>query len=424
MSKDSGALPPHYRWNFAMLLVDYTCFGVAFNLFSPNSVLPAFAGKLTDSDLLIGLVGAVFNGCWLLPQLATGRLINDKPRKKPYLLAGLSGRVLFWVIALALGAGLARYPTAMLVLFLVCLGLWAASDGFASVAWFDIMARAIPLKRRGRLISVGQIISGLCGIGVGVLISLILEHRPFPSDYALIFTLAGAALVPSAIALVLIREPPPEEAILQTENKPKDSWLQPLLTDPAFRRLMVCRILIGMIGLATPFYVKHAEKALLLPQSIVGYFVIAQTLAGVVTSAVLGRVSERRGPHVVARIGSAVAIMGPLFALAADLAGGGWLVRAYPFVYVALGVINSSWMLGFFNYLLEIAPEGKRSTYVGLGNTITGVLTLVPMAGGWLLKTTSYATLFGTTAALVAAGFLVTLGLKPLHQPTPVEEQP
>jgi len=399
-----------------MFLTDYVGFGVAFNFFNPNSVLPAFASRLTDSDLLIGLVGAVFNGCWLLPQLATGRLIGDEPRKKPYLVAGLSSRVLFWVIALALWFGLGRHPLAALTALYVCIGLWAILDGVASVAWFDIIARAVPLKERARLITLGQIIGGLGGIGAGALIGLILERCPFPNDYALIFALAGAILMPSSVALVLVREPPPEKTAPQPGDQPTDNWLQPLRTDPTFRRLMICRLLIGMIGLATPFYVKHAEKELLLPQSIVGYFVIAQTLTGVVASAVLGQVSERWGPHVVAWVGSGIAALGPLFALVADLVGGGWLVRAYPFVYVALGVINNAYMLGFFNYLLGIAPEGKRTTYIGLGNTLMGVLTLAPMAGGWLLKTTSYATLFGTTMALVAAGFLVSLGLRPLPQ--------
>lgn len=424
MSKNPESLPPHYRWNFIAFLVDYVCFGVAFTFFNPNSVLPAFVGQLTDSELVIGMVGSVFNGGWLLPQLAVGRLINDKPRKKPYMLAGMGGRVLFWVIALALWGGLARYPTAMLILFLACLGLWAASDGVASVAWFDIMARAIPLKQRGRLMSTAQIISGLAGIGAGALIGLILERRSFPADYALLFTLAGAILVPSTIALMLIREPPTEDTGPRTESLVKGGWLRSLLADSAFRRLMACRIFVGMMGLATPFYVRHAEKELLLSQSIIGEFVIAQTLAGVVASAVLGLISGRWGPRHVARIGSVAAVAGPLFALAAHLTGGGWLVRAYPLVYVALGVMNSAWMLGFFNYLLEIAPEGNRSAYIGLGNTVMGVLTLVPLAGGWLLKATSYTMLFGVTAVLVSTGFLLTLGLKPPRQAALVEEQP
>ena len=416
MSEEPDTLPPHYRRNFAVFLVDYVCFGIALTFANLNSVMPAFVGQLTTSAPVIGLVGTVFTGGWLLPQLAAARLINDKPRKKPYMLAGLSGRIMFWVIALSLWAGLARRPTAMLILFFTCLGLFAASDGVASVAWFDILARAIPLKQRGRLIGIGQVISGLAGVGAGALVGWILVQRPFPNNYTLLFTLTGVALIPSVIALVLIREPPPDDVSSQTNDQTKDGWLKLLVTDPAFRRLMVCRLLVGMMGLATSFYVVHAADVLHLPQSVIGGFVAAQTLAGVVASVVLGLVSERWGPRYVARIGSGAAVIGPLFALAAHLAGSGWLVQAYPLVYAALGVVNSAWMLGFFNYLLEIAPRGMRPAYVGLGNTIMGVLMLVPLVGGWLLEATSYTTLFSVTAVLVAAGSLLTLGLKPPQQ--------
>ncbi|MDY7077585.1 MAG: MFS transporter [Chloroflexota bacterium] len=424
MSKEPDALSPHFRWNFGVFLVDYVCFGIAFAFVNISSVMPAFVGRLTDSAPVVGLVGTVFNGGWLLPQLAVARLINDKPRKKPYMLAGTSGRVAFWIIALALWAGLGRYPTTMLILFFTCLGLFAASDGVASVAWFDILARAIPLKQRGRLIGVGQVISGLAGVGVGMLVRLILDQSLFPNDYALIFTLAGVALTPSVIALALVREPPPENASPETNEQTNGRWLKLLVLDSSFRRLMACRLMVGMMGLATPFYVMHAADVLHLSQGVIGDFVTAQTSAAVVVSVLLGLVSERWGPRYVARIGGAAAIVGPLLALAAHLAGSGWLVRAYPLVYAALGIVNSSWMLGFFNYLLEIAPEGMRPAYVGLSNTLMGVLTLAPMAGGWLLEATSYTVLFGVTATVVAVGFLLTLGLKPPHTADQVGESP
>jgi len=424
VSDNPETFPPHYRWNFVAILVDYICFGVAFTFVSLSSVMPAFVGQLTASAPVIGLVSTIFRGGWLLPQLAAARLVSGKPRKKPYMLAGVSGRITFGIITLALWAGLARYPTAMLILFFACLGLWAASDGVASLVWFDLFARAIPPRRRGRLIGVGQVISGLAGVGVGALVGLILNRRPFPDNYMLLFLSAGVMLIPSSIALALVREPPPGDTGPQANGQARGDWLKPLLTDRTFRYLMLCRILVGMIDMAIPFYVGHAENVLHLPASIVGGFVVAQTLAGVIASAALGLVSERWGARHVARIGSAAAAAGPLFAMVAHLAGGGWLVQAYPFVYVALGVVNSAWMLGFFNYMLEVAPEGMRPAYVGLGNTIMGALTLMPMAGGWLLDATSYTTLFGATAALVALGFLLTLGLKPAQPTTPAEGRP
>ena len=206
------ALPAHYRWNSIAFLVEFACFGgVVLTLLDPTSVLPAFVRQLTDSEFMVGLISAIFNGGWLLPQLAVGRLINEEPRKKPYMLAGLSGRVFLWVIALALWARLDRNPTAMLVLSFICIGLFAVSDGVVVVAWLDIIARAIPWKQRGRLIGLAQFISGLIGVGAGALVSLILAVRSFSDGYALIFTLVGVALIPCTIAQVLVREPQPEE---------------------------------------------------------------------------------------------------------------------------------------------------------------------------------------------------------------------
>jgi len=413
VSKLAGAPPPHYRWNFFAFLVDYASFGLAFTFIDVSTVMPALVGQLTNSAPIIGLVSTVFTGGWLLPQLAAARHINDKPRKKPYLLAGLSGRVFLGVIAAALWAGLPRHPAAMLMLFFTSLSLFAASDGFASVAWFDLLARAIPLKQRGRLMGTAQFIIGVAGIGAGALVGSILARCPFPSNYALLFTLASVTLVPSMIALILLREPPPDDVGQETSDRAKENWWKLLTSDRAFRNLMICRMSVGMMGLATSFYVMHAVDVLHLPQSIIGDFVVAQTVTRIIASIVLGWVSERWGPRYVIRIGSAAAAAGPLFALVIHLAGSDWLAWAYPFVYVALAIVNSAWMLGFFNYLLEIAPDGMRPAYVGLGNTIMGALTLAPMAGGWLLETTSYTTLFGVTTVIVAAGFTFTLKLKP-----------
>jgi MFS family permease len=406
-------------------LVEFACFGgIVLTLLDPTSVLPAFVRQLTDSEFVVGLISAIFNGGWLLPQLAIGRLINEEPRKKPYVLAGLSGRVLLWVIALALWARLDRNPTAMLILSFTCIGLFAASDGVVAVAWLDITARAIPWKQRSRLIGLAQLISGLIGMGAGALVGLILALRSFSDDYALIFTLAGVALIPSTIAQVLVREPQPEEVNRQANSHVMGGWLKPLVTDPAFRRLMVCQTLVGMMYLAAPFYVGHADDVLHLPKSVIGRFVIAQKLAGMVAGATLGLVSERRGPGFVVRIGSAAAVIGPLFALAAHIAGGGWLVQAYPFIYVMLGVVSSVQILGFANYLLEMAPDGMRPVYIGLGNTIAGTLVIAPMIGGWLLETTSYAILFSVTAVIVAVGFLASLGLGSPQRAAPMVEQP
>jgi MFS family permease len=418
--------PPHYRWNFVAFVADYVFFTVALSFANPSSVLPAFVSQLTTSAPVIGLVSTVFNGCWLLPQVIAARAINDKPRKKPYLMMGMSGRIAVWLIALGLWLGLAQRPGMMLALFFVCVAIFTISDGLAAVAWFDMLARAIPLKRRGRLMGMAQVIGGLAGLGTGVAITLILgsPRFPFPKNYALILTLAGLAFIPSAIALALLRESGTEKRDTNRKKWVQNGWLKPLLRDTTFRRLMASRMLVGMISLATPFYVVHATDVLNLPGAFVGSFVAAQQVAGAASGALLGPISDRRGPRAAICIGSAIAIAGPLFALVAHLGDGSLLVRAYPLVYVALGIYGSSTMLGFYNYLMEIAPDDVRPSYVGLSNTILGLLTLAPAVGGWLLEATSYTVLFGLTAVLVFLGFLAALRLEPPQQTTVVQSRP
>jgi hypothetical protein len=248
---------------------------------------------------------------------------------------------------------------------------------------------------------------------MGAVVGLILQSRAFPDNYALLFTLAFLGQIPSTIALTLLHEPVSDEQGQEIENRDQGGWLQPLTADPAFRRLLICRILFGIGGLATPFFVVHAADVLHLPEGIIGRFVMVQALAGVVSSAGLGLISRRWGPRYVIRIGIAAFATGPLYALAADLVGSSRLAQGYPLVFASLGVLNSTVMVGFLNYLIEVAPEGMRPAYIGLGNTIAGIMALVPAAGGWLLEVTSYSALFALTALILAGGFLSSLALKP-----------
>ncbi len=406
--------PPNYRWNFTAFTLDYAIFLLGFGFISPITVIPAFVSQLTNSAPLIGLASSVFNAGWTLPQLATAQLIKDKPRKKRFFYVGAPFRLAMPIIAIALWAGLANQPSAMLTLLFVGMGLFAMSDGFMTLVWFDIMARAIPVNRRGRLIGVAQFMGGVGGIGVGLLVGLILKNWSFAQNYALLFTCASVCIAFSTVATLLIREPPPEEPHDGTVRE-RRNWFPLLASDRDYRRLMASRLLVGMTALAAPFYVIHATDGLHLPESIIGTFVIATTIGSLISSGVLGFVSERLGSRFIIHVSSAIAVAGPLIVLLIDLAGGGRLTWAYPLAFVAGGVARSAWMLGFTNYTLEMAPPGIRPAYLGMGNTLMGVMAFVPAVGGYLLQGTSYTVLFATATVLTLAGFAFTLTLRPAH---------
>jgi MFS family permease len=411
-----------YRWNYWAFALEMGCSLTGLAFASVNSVLPAFAGQLTSSQPLIGLTSTIFYGGWYLPQLFVGRLIAGRARQKPTMIASLSGRAAFWVLGLALWLRPGMRPNGALGLFYACLTAWILTDAVASLTVADVMARSVPLERRGSMMGLGQFLGGLGGIGAGALVGTIVASPglAFPTNYALLFILTGVWFVPATILLVSVRERP---AVIEggaDEGQAEGHWMRVISSDRGFRRYTACRVLYGIGSMAAPFYVGHAQRVLGLPEASIGTMVMAQVLATTAVSLGMGFISDRWGPRRVITIGTGAAVAAPLLALGLHLSGRPELAWAYPVVFVALGVAGSAVWSGFFNYLISSAPDGIRTTYVGLGNTIAGLVTLAPVVGGWLLEASSYTVLFAVTAAVVSAGFVLSFRLRRIAPEKPL----
>lgn len=419
---DMSQLPPHYRRNFSLIAADYVAFGVGLTLSDVTTTLPAFVRELSSSDMLVGLVATVWNGAWLLPQLFAANWLAVKPHKKRYVvLGGLIGRPFFLILALALALGLARYPAAALGLFFFTLAIFLTCDAFSVVAWFDVLAKAIPDEHRGRLIGVAQTTIALLALGVGRLVGYLLgpDGPAFPQNYAVIFGATGALLTLSLTFLSQIKEPDEVTPSVRPTWRVYFGQLALLLRqNAAFTRVTLVRLLVGLSQLAMPFYVVYAIDVLGLPTETVGLFTAVRTLGSVAAGFGMSLVADRFGSRRVVQITSALALVPPGLALLLQSTGAesSRLAGLYPLVYVAIGFFNSSVMLGFINYVLELAPPGQRTVYMGLTNTVNGLLVLAPTLGGWLLQTTSYAVLFALTMSVIALGHGLSWGLAASRQ--------
>ena len=400
---------PDYRHNLICFLLDSIFFGIGMAFASPTTILPSFVSQLTDSPPMIGLVLTIQSGAWLLPQLIAANYLADKAHKKPYLLlpAALGRSVLLLLAAVVFLAGDSS-PGLILILFFAAFAIFMGTDALASVAWFDILGRAIPPTRRGRLFGAGQIVLGLTTIGVGALMNAILgaSGLPFPRNYALVFLLASLSFSASWLAISFLREPAHQA---QTDRLPWRAFLPKLWTvlneDRAFRQVTIVRLLAGLGGMAIPFYIVYAIDALGMGEEAIGFFLSAQMIGSALAGFIMGYLSERSGSKAVIQLSNALALSSPILALslpALKLRIGLMPVCIYAFVFAAIGAVNSSLLLGFLNFVLEMAPSEECLTYIGLANAISGLLLLVPLLGGWLLRATSYPVLFAVTAAGVA----------------------
>ena len=243
---------------------------------------------------------------------------------------------------------------------------------------------------------------------------------PFPRNYAILFLLSGGSLLVSLTAMSFLRErvqePPP--GFRMEEHFFRRLW-SVLRTNRQFRRVIGVRLLFGLGGMAVPFCMIYGIDVLELPPETVGLATSMQVLGSILAGVVLGYIQERSGSRLVVLCSTALGLGVPLLALLTQilaLQGVAFplLTAVYASIFVTIGMVNSSIMLGFLNFVMELAPPHENPTYVGLFNAFTGILLLIPMAGGWLLEATSYTVLF--TLAAVGAGLGLVMAFR-LQEP-------
>jgi len=412
-----------YRRNFICFVLDYVFFGVSLAFVSQTTVLPSFISQLTDSAPLIGLASTVQTGAWLLPQLMAASYLADKARKKPYLLLFAAlGRPVFWLLAGVLFLAGERAPMLILGLFFVSLAIFLGTDAVASVAWFDMLSTAIPPTRRGRLIGTGQVLSGLLTVGAGAVVNAVLgpQGPPFPHNYALLFFLAGLSLFASWLAMSFLHEP---VGPIQGQRLPWNTFLPKLLAvlreNRIFSLVTVVRLLAGLSGLAMPFYVVYATEELHLGAEAIGFFISSQVVGSILAGFVWGYLNEHSGSKIVVQCSTILGLASPLLALLIQPIGhlaGASTIYVYSLIFLIIGALNSSFMPGFMNFILELAPPEERPTYIALTNTLCGLLLVVPFLGGWLLQATSYPVLFAATVGGVTLALILTFRLEEPRQ--------
>jgi MFS family permease len=407
----------HYRRNFFAGLVHGIFFQASTAFGSIHTVLPSFVALLTDSTLAVGLMAAVQGIGEVLPQMFTAYLIEDRPRKKPYLLAIITVRFLSWAFLayLTYRYGATR-PGLVLAVLLALFGLFSLAGGMGTVVYADVFSKAIPAQKRGQFVGLRQMLGYLLAIGAGYVVKFILDDPaqfPFPANYALIFGLSAALLAVAFSGFALIREP---VYPVQRASRSLGALLRRAVVlarqNPNFRRLLAARALTATVLALAPFYVVYARTEVGVDPGAVGLYLSAQMAGGALSNLLWGWLGDRYGNRTVV-VGTALAGgLAPLLALLVP-----WTAPAlFLPIFAALGATLSGMRLGYSNFILEMAPVELRPTCVALQNTLLLPVVALPLVVGALIEAWSYPALMaGGTALMALAVFLALRLLDPRH---------
>lgn len=388
----------NYRWNFLVNVLDGASFWFGMSFISATIILPLYVSHFTHNPLLIGLIPFLNTAGHLLPQLFVANAVERAPRKKffPVTIGFFLERVPIFLLAPAAYFLATSRPVLALVTFFVLFAWHKFGAGVIIVGWQDMIAKIIPLEKRGRFFGITNFLGNGAGVLGALAVPFVLDKFTFPLGYVIAFALAAALIFLSWIFLALAREPavhsskPPVSQLDYLRSLP-----EVLRRDRNFRMYLLAQIVYALSGMATGFLVVYAVQTWNLPDAQAGGFTIALQIGLALANLFFGFFSDRKGHKVSLEI---CLTLNALAIILAIFAPGPWWF--FP-IFFLRGAVDAGVFISGISIVYEFTDAENRPTYIGLANTIPGVAgAIAPLIGGWLAGVVSYRAMFVLAAII------------------------
>ena len=397
-----AALKRYEKHNFIVNVLDLTFYELALSFIFGSTVLSLYTSYLTSSAFLIGLVPAVQNVGFFLPQLLLSQKTETLALKKPFIMRiSVMERLPYLVVAALIFVWRGAPPWLSYGVLLLSLGTGTFSGGLAGPAWHAMIAKVVPPARRGLMFSLGRAIGAGLGLLGALLSRRILADHAYPISFGICFLLSFMAQVASWFCLSLNREPSVPTLRQSVDRRAYLRGLPALLRrDGNLCRYLVARTLVILGGMAGAFYIIYARRAFGVGDAFAGELTMAALAAQVTLVPLLGWLSGRRGHKWLAELGALIAAAGLVGLLAAPSA---------PWLYAVFAVINTGNAavgVATFAMSMEFCHEEDVPTYTAMINTIMAApILLAPLVGGWLVDVISLRTTFAVALVFCFVGW-------------------
>jgi MFS family permease len=414
----------HYRWNFTVNLIDGAAFWFGLSFISATTILPLFVSKLTTAPIWFALLAVLSQASWYLPQLFTAGVTERLPRKKPVVInvGFFTERLPLWLLPVAALMAPSQ-PMLALLLFFIAYAWHGFGAGMIAPAWSDMIARIFPIDRRGWFFGFSSFIgTGLGAIGA-IASGWMLATFPYPQNFAYTFLVAAIAITLSWVSLALAREPaqPLPDHIRQKGDQSRQKIKAILRRDDNFRTFLSSRLLSNLGRMGAGFLTVAAIQQWQVSDASVGLYTAVLLIGQTLGNLLAGMIADRRGHKFTLELAQWASIL--TFGMA-------WLAPHpdwYYGIFFLMGIVNGVMIVSGVLIVMEFSEPEHRPTYIGLGNTVTGIGGAVaPLIGG-LLAVYSYNLLFLASALFSAITLLVLyFGMKEPRkhvQRSPFEER-
>jgi len=411
---------------FKLSVLNGIFFAVVVSTFHPSMVLSAFFLKLTNSTLFATLPLALMQIGWLWPQLMVSNMAEARERKMPFYVIPAGARFVF-LLLMTLSTYLlgASQPRLLMIVFSLLYFVHSSCSGVCGIAFWDIIGKTVPANKRGRFMALRGFLGGILGFASGFYVRYMLsEDGPaFPSNYAYLFITAALFQAGTSLSFALVREPVTAAKKDRVPfRKHLSQGLQIFRTDRDYRLLFQIRILNSMAMLGGMVFIPYAIKKLGMPESSVGVLMIIVTCFALPSNFLWSYIGDSYGNRLLLLISTGIYLFVPVIAFASYHVNptpiqfpllDGYDLRSMTFIlaFVVSGVAIKGRGIGDLNYLLELAPEEKRPSYLAFMSVLLAPTVFVPLLAGVIAELISFQVSFALSFVFCVLAFLLMLRL-------------
>lgn len=377
-----------------------------FRLIYAPTFVPTYIYMLTGSSVMVGLSQALQQTGAIMSPLLSASRIEDKKRVMPFAIrAGTMMRVQLLGLALAGWFLSGPWLIGATMLFLFLLGYYT---GAQRVVFQLLMAKVIPLKKRGRL----QGYRNLAGGGIAAALSwwagsTLIENNVLGNGYATTFMLSFVLTSLGLTALtVIMREPDNHRRKPPLPFMERLRQLPELLKDSNYKYFLIAQLLTTCGRIGMPFCILHAGSIMQLDGKALGALSLAFLGADTVSNLLWGSLGDRRGFRLVYLLSTGLWIAAFAMMLVAHDR------TAFLIAFIAMGAGVCGYMLSAQTLVLEFGNREDIPMRLAISTTAeTSVASIGPLAGGVIAAVFGFAPLIIVSMVLMSIAWLAMLVL-------------
>ncbi|QDU72041.1 MFS transporter [Mucisphaera calidilacus] len=385
--------------NFFTHVATLACTKTGDGLIDPKLVLSWLVNALGAPAGFVGLLVPVREAGSLLPQLVSSGWIRSMPQRKWAWAAGSLVQALA-VMGIAAAAMLLRGAEAGIAITAL-LAVFALGRSVCSVSYKDVLGKTVSKATRGTATGTASTLAAAGVLTFGILLATGILPRTIPVIVAVLL-LAATLWITAALLMARLHEEAGSTEGGRTPLSVVRENLTRLTTDRQLLIYILTRGLLTTTAIAPPYIVMLDQRD--AGYSRLGWFVIASSLAALLSTYAWGRLADRSSRWVLILSALiAAAILASTATLAWIMPNASTLYLMLPFCLFALMIAYQGVRLGRSVHLVDMATPETRAAYTALSNTIIGALLLLTSGFGIIAQA------YGTPAVLALFAILCAL---------------